>query len=91
MWEEDPRWQEANYRFLLFLVAVLTVGVAVWSAWERKWAVLGYWMLGLTAVFFALCLHAAVVWMIGHLIVWLGRLLKRLFVTAQALILLGHF
>ena len=79
MWEEDPRYQEANYRFLLFMVAVLTVGVAIWSAVASEWMMLGYWMLGLGVVFLALCLYAAVVWVIGHSVVWIVRVFKRVF------------
>jgi energy-converting hydrogenase Eha subunit H len=79
MWEEDPRYQEANYRFLLFLIAALTVGVAVWSAWEREWTMLGYWVLGLLAVLLALALYAAAVWVVGHSIVWIVRVFKSVF------------
>ena len=79
MWEEDPRWQEANYRFFLFLVAALTVGVAVWSVVESEWAMLGYWMLGLATVFLALCLCAAIVSTIGHSVVWTVRTFKKVF------------
>ena len=79
MWEEDPKWQEANYRFLLFLAAALTVGVAAWSAVEREWAMLGYWMLGLATLLSALCIYAAIVWIVGHSIVWTARACKKLF------------
>lgn len=79
MWEEDPRWQEANYRFLVFLVAVITVVVAVWSALAGDWTTLGHWMLGLAVVFLALCLYAAAVWGIGHAVIWIVRVFKRVF------------
>lgn len=79
MWDEDPGYQEANYRLLLFLVAALTVGVAIWSALEGEWMIFGYWMLGLVVVFLALCLYAGAVWVIGHTVVWVVRLLKRVF------------
>ena len=79
MWEEDPRYQEANYRFLLFFLAALTIGVAIWSAWEREWMMLGYWTLGLFAVFLALLIYAAVIWLVGHAVARLSRIIKRLF------------
>ena len=79
MWEEDPKYQEANYRFLLFLVAALTVGATGWSAIAGDWWLIGYWMLGLAGVALALCIYAAVVWIIGHSVVWLGRAFKRVF------------
>ena len=78
LWEEDPRWQEANYRFLVFLVAVLTVGVVIWSAWMQESTIIGYWFLGLGVLFFALCIYAAIVWTVGHMSLWLGRLFKRM-------------
>ena len=83
MWEEDPRYQDANYRLLLFLIAVLTVGVAIWSAWEREWMMLGYWMLGLLVVFLALALYAAAVWMVGQSIVCICAVCKRVFRKAR--------
>ena len=79
MWEEDPRYQKANYRFLLFLIAALTIGVAIWSAWEREWTMLGYWMLGLFAVLLALALYAAVVWLVGHSVGLVVGVYKRVF------------
>lgn len=79
MWEEDPRYQEANYRFLLLLIAVLTVGVAIWSAWERHWAMLGNWILGLLVVLLALTLYAAAVWLVCHFIVWIVGVYQRVF------------
>ena len=77
MYEEDPNWQETNYRFLLILVAIVTVGVAVWSAVVSKWMLLGYWMSGLVSVFLALCLYASVVWGFGHLVLLILKLYKR--------------
>jgi len=78
MWEEDPRWQEANYRFHVFLVAALTIGVVIWSAWMHEWTIIGYWLLGLGILFFALCIYAAIVWTVGHMILWLVRLFRRM-------------
>lgn len=79
MWDEDPRWHEAIYRFLRFNVAAITVVLGVWSAWAREWAMLGYWLLGLAAVFLTLCLYAAIVWTLAHSVVWLVRVIKRVF------------
>ena len=44
-----------------------------------EWAMLGYWMLGLATVLLALCLYAAIVWMVGHSVVWIVRTFKRVF------------
>lgn len=79
MWEEDPKVQEAIYRFLVMLLGAVTVGMTVWAVLEGDWMILGYWMICLVGFFLALCIYAAVVWMIGHAVVWLGGLLKRVF------------
>jgi hypothetical protein len=76
MWEEDPRYQNAVYRFLIGSVVALTVLATVTSILERDWEFLGYWFLGLGVVFAALCLYAAVVWLLVHIVrlaAWLMR------------------
>ena len=77
MWEEDPKWQESNYRLLVFLVVALTVGVAVWSAWAGEWKMLGCWLLGLAVVFLAFCLYAVAVKGFAHSVIWIIRVYKR--------------
>ena len=79
MWEEDPRYQEANYRLLLFLVAALSIGVAAWSALTHEWAMLGNWLFGLLTVVLALSFYAAVVWTVVRSIRWLVRVFKNAF------------
>jgi hypothetical protein len=79
MWEGDPRYQEANYRFLLFLTATLTGGVVIWSAWEQEWMILSYWVLGLFAVLSTLALYTAAVWLVGYSIIWTARIFKGVF------------
>jgi 4-amino-4-deoxy-L-arabinose transferase-like glycosyltransferase len=79
MWEEEPSYQKANYRFLGFLTATLVVGVAIWSAWEREWMMLGYWVLGLLAILLALAFYAAAVWLFGHSIASMVRVFKSVF------------
>jgi len=77
MWDEDPRWQEATYRCLRFVVAVFTVAVAVWSALTSEWMMIGYWLLGVGVVFSALCLYAAIVRLSYHVVTWTIGVLKR--------------
>jgi hypothetical protein len=64
MWEEDPRWQEANYRFSIVIVIVGTIGVAIWSAWEQDWSLLGYWAMILGIILCALLFYGSVVWLV---------------------------
>ena len=79
MWEEDPRWQEANYRFSIAIVAVGTVCVALWSAWEREWSLLGYWALIWGVILGALLLYGASVWFACHSVAFICRQLRKVF------------
>jgi hypothetical protein len=76
MWEEDPRYQNAVCRFLIGSVVALTLIATAVSILERDWEFLGYWLLGLGVVFAALCLYAAAVWLVVHIVrlaAWLTR------------------
>ena len=76
MWEEDPRWQNAQFRVLavgVLLLVLLRLGAALagWD-WEPKsfdWVMLG---LGL-----ALMIYGAAVWTFGWVfrftVRWLGK------------------
>jgi hypothetical protein len=51
MWEEDPRWQQAQYRLFLILVGVCLVGANVYAPvqWDREdflqlWIAIGAWL-----------------------------------------------
>ncbi len=78
MWEEDPKWQQAKYRILVCL-GFVTVPVLIFlSLWLDNWspalAVLG--TLGI--LFAALCIYAALVWIIGNSIKVLWMLVCKL-------------
>ena len=66
MWEEDPRWQNATYRFLAASIIVLTVIVAAWSIVGKDRKFLIFWFSGLGIVVVALCVYAAIMWLIAH-------------------------
>jgi hypothetical protein len=79
MWEEDPRWQEANYRLLLWSVVVLG-GVAVLaSIFTGDWTFARGCFIGAAIILAALVIYAAVVWTVGHLIVLVVRFFRRRF------------
>lgn len=67
MWDENPRYLEVCYRFLLWIVGVGLVWGLVVSLWSGDWV--PYWMF-LKILGFALttlCVYAALVWTVVHL------------------------
>jgi hypothetical protein len=79
MWEEDPRYQNAVYRFLIGSVVALTLIATAASILERDWKFLSNWFLGLGVVFAALCLYAAVVWLVVHIVRLAAWLMRKVF------------
>lgn len=78
MWEEDPRWQQANYRLLVWTVVIGLVGGFLLSLYSGDWQPY-YVFLRLLGGFAAvLCAYAALVWTIGHLSIKLWRVLRKL-------------
>jgi hypothetical protein len=78
MWEEDPKWQNATYRFLVASVIVLTVIVAAWSIVGKDWKFLFFWSSGLGIIIAALCVYAAIMWLIAHGVESVINLIRRL-------------
>ena len=79
MWEEDPRYQNAVCRFLIGSVVALTLIATAASILERDWEFLSYWFSGLGIVFAALCLYAAVVWLVVHIVRLAAWLMRKVF------------
>src|SRR5688572_3808765 len=79
MWEEDPRWQQAHYRFLLWSVGVIGVVVVLISALNGDWDLIRYYFVGLGVVLGVLCTYAAIVWTVAHSAMFLNRLHRRVF------------
>ncbi len=74
MWEEDPRWQQATYRFLIGAVALglaASFGVSLFSGY---WGVFEGFLEALGGIAAVLCLYAAVVWTTALLArtIWMG-------------------
>jgi len=68
MWEEDPHWQEGNYRLLLFAVVLSGIGAIVNSVLFHDWSFLVYWLKFMAVVLSTLALYAAIIWTSAHLI-----------------------
>jgi hypothetical protein len=65
MWEEDPRWQAAQFRMVLgscLFAGLLRIGMAVYL-WD--WSIGPLDLLGLTALA-ALLVYGALVWIVGN-------------------------
>jgi hypothetical protein len=78
MWEEDPRWQQGNYRLLVGAVVIGLIGSFLISLFSGDWQLLGGFLEVLGIILAALCIYAACVWTVTHLSVKLWRVFRRL-------------
>jgi hypothetical protein len=66
MWEEDPRYQESKYRFLVgCMLVALGVGFIL-SWWSDDLSSYGYFLTFGAIGLAALAIYAGIVWMIGQ-------------------------
>ncbi len=79
MWDEDPRWVQAQYRFVVWTVAVLGLIVLLASAFTGDWTIAGWYFSGLGIVVGGLCIYGAVVWALCWGVVLLARIWRRIF------------
>jgi hypothetical protein len=77
MWEEDQKWQRANYRLLVSAVAIGVVGGFVVALWSGDWQPYQVFLEALGVIVAALCVYAALVWAVGHLALKLWSVLKK--------------
>lgn len=77
MWEEDPKYQENNFRLLVGIAVISTAAVTVYGFALQDWAFLGYWysMLGVLAG--GILLYGAVVCSVAYLVRVVLRLFRR--------------
>jgi hypothetical protein len=78
MWEENPKYQEANYRLLVWTVAIVTIGGLVISYLSDDWGPYQLFLKFLGIILGALCIYATVVWTGGHLTRILCNAFKKL-------------
>jgi len=78
MWEEDPRWQQGNYRLLVGAVVIGLIGSFLISLFSGDWQLLGGFLEVLGIILAALCIYAAVVGSVGHLAPKFWGVLKKL-------------
>ena len=79
MWDEDPRWVQAQYRFVVWSVAALGVIALLASAFTRDWTISGWYFSGLGIIVGGLCIYGAVVWALCWGAVLLARIWRRIF------------
>jgi hypothetical protein len=77
MWEEDPGWQQGNYRLLVGAVIIGLVGSFFISLWSGDWQLFGEFLKVLGVILAALCIYAAIIRAVAHLGVKLWKLFKR--------------
>ena len=78
MWDEDPRWQQSQYRTLVWAVAIGLIGSSVISIFSGDWQIVIRFLEALGVILAALGLYAAFAWTVAHLGVVLYRKFKRL-------------
>jgi hypothetical protein len=77
MWEEDPRWQAAKYRFLLGGVAAVAVVSGVSSFVTGNWSYLRSFCISLGVLLGALCIYAAIIRTVALLMMLSVRVYQR--------------
>jgi len=78
MWEEDPRWQQGNYRLLVGAVVIGLAGSFLISLYSGNWQLFLMFLEVLGVIMAALCIYAAFVWTVTYLGVKLWRVLRKL-------------
>jgi cytochrome c biogenesis protein CcdA len=77
MWEEEPKWQKATGRALVFVVAfafVFSLGVSLRTGHWDAFRTVVMW-IGIFAA--AICLYAALVWTLAHLVAMLWKIFEK--------------
>ncbi len=78
MWEENPKWQQANYRLLVWSIAVGVIFGFFISLWSGDWQPYETFLEALGVILAALCIYAAVIWVIGKLALKFFNRLKKI-------------
>jgi hypothetical protein len=78
MWEEDPRFQNAQFRFVIGSVVTITVLAASLSVVFWDWEFIKYWFGTLGVAVIVVGLYGVAVWLVGHGLRSVARILRRL-------------
>ena len=78
MWDEDPRYQQCVYRFLVGVVAFGVVGGFLESFLLIDWDWYLAFLKALALILAALCIYAAVIWLAWHSGIKIWAFLKNL-------------
>ena len=76
MWDEDPRWQQALYQVLLWLIGIGIVGGFFVSLSCGDWRAYHEFLRYIAIGCIALCIYAAVVWTVCRLLLKLCVAIK---------------
>jgi hypothetical protein len=66
MWEEDPRYQQENYRFLVWGVGIIGVLTLLCSIITGDWALTKDYLTVVLVVLAAVLVYCAIIWAVGH-------------------------
>lgn len=77
MWEEDPKWQQSQYRLLVWSIVVGVVGGFLLSLGSGDWQAYWVFLEGLGIVLAALGVYGALAWASGHLALKVWSAIKK--------------
>ena len=79
IWDEDPRWVDAQYRLVVWSVAFLGIIALLASAFTRDWTIAAWYFGALGIVIGGLCIYGAVVLALCWGAVLLARFWRSIF------------
>lgn len=77
MWDEDPKWQQAYYKFTLWSAGFLGMAAVLTSLSIGNWAPARFYVLGQGFLLAVLATYATLVWLAAHLVPLLARLWRK--------------
>jgi peptidoglycan biosynthesis protein MviN/MurJ (putative lipid II flippase) len=77
MWEEDPRYQEGNFRLLVAVAVISTALATVYGLALQEWSFLAYWYSILGALLGGILIYGVVVCSVAYTARFIARLFRR--------------
>jgi hypothetical protein len=78
MWEEDPKYQQGNFRALVWAVVIGLIGSFLISLVSGDWQLFKLFLEVMGVVLAALCVYGAFVWIMARLVMKLWRAFRKL-------------
>jgi hypothetical protein len=78
MWKEDPRWQQAHYKVVIYAIGIFALLIPLVSLFSGDWEITRTYFLILGILAAAVCLYDALVWVAVRVVLFVISLCKRL-------------